>query len=117
MANASRSGGDDGVAGQGPEDAPRVPQQLFAGEIAAPERTGENQVARDQQGAALASVVRVTNTTATSARPDVSCDASGNSHIVWQEGDNVNAAGQVITYTYTVLGVPEMRTTERLQRA
>lgn len=49
----------------------------------------------DRAGNALSAVVRVTNTTAASARPDVSCDASGNSHVVWQEGDNVNAAGTV----------------------
>lgn len=49
----------------------------------------------DRSGIALTPVVHVTNTAATSARPDVSCDAAGNSHVVWQEGDNVNAAGTV----------------------
>ena len=49
----------------------------------------------NQFGGPVSAVVRVTNTTATSANPDVSVDANGTSHIVWQEGVGGNGEGTV----------------------
>jgi hypothetical protein len=41
----------------------------------------------DLVGTPLTGLFRVTETTSSSVRADVSCDASGRSHIVWQEGE------------------------------
>src|SRR5438132_2586443 len=49
----------------------------------------------DQVGTPITAVVRVTNTAAKSAKPDVACDAGGTSHIVWQEGEDGNGVGTV----------------------
>jgi hypothetical protein len=48
----------------------------------------------DLLGVPQTTVERLTQTAASSVRPDVSCDASGTSHIVWQEGES-NGVGQV----------------------
>jgi hypothetical protein len=48
----------------------------------------------DLMGVPQTSVQRLTETAASSVRPDVSCDASGGSHVVWQEGES-NGVGQV----------------------
>jgi hypothetical protein len=49
----------------------------------------------DLYGTPLTTPVQITNTAGASLRPDVSCAASGNSHIVWQEGENPNGMGTV----------------------
>lgn len=46
-------------------------------------------------GVPLTGIVRVTDTALPSVRPDVDCDAAGASHVVWQEGENVNGVGTV----------------------
>ena len=62
------------------------------------DRYGNNEILWqkfDHLGNPLTVVVRVTNTSGSSARPDVACDPVGNSHIAWQEGENVNGVGNV----------------------
>jgi hypothetical protein len=62
----------------------------------------------DQLGNPLTAVIRVTNTAGNSARPDVACDPAGNSHVVWQEGENGNGVGMVYFARLDGLGTKDL---------